>query len=105
MAQLDERNRLAQGELETFASSGIFPARHPIAAQFLADRKTEQALSELKRTDPEAFLRQVANAEQNIRRLRSQLSKHHYSTDEERRRIEHNLSNAERLRERMKAVL
>lgn len=105
MAELDDRNRQAHHELEVYQSAGVFPAVHPIAVQFLADRKTRDRLRSLRKESPERFLRQAANAEQNVRRLRSQLNKHHYKTEEQRRRLEDNLTNAERLQHNLQAVL
>lgn len=105
MAELDDRNRQAHHELEVYEQTGIFPAIHPIAVQFLADKKSRQLLEKLKRENPEAFLKQVANITQNIRRIQSRIKKHHYRDEEELEKWQRNLDNAQRLMQIIKQVV
>jgi len=104
IAELDDRNRMAHHELEVFQDTGIFPCKHPLAVQFMADRKKLSEWRALKAKDPEAFIKQVANIKNNITRYRSQLKKDKLS-EERRAAIERNLANSERLHELMQKVI
>lgn len=104
IADLDDRNRMAHHELEVFQDTGIFPCKHPLAVQFMADRKKLTEWRALKAKDPQAFMKQVANLQHNIQRYRSQLKKDKLS-EERRAAIERNLANSERLHELMQKVI
>jgi len=104
ISELDDRNRMAHHELEVFQDTGIFPCKHPLAVQFMADRKKLSEWRTLKAKDPEAFIKQVANIKNNITRYRSQLKKDKLS-EERRAAIERNLANSERLHELMQKVI
>lgn len=104
IADLDDRNRMAHHELEVFQDTGIFPCKHPLAVQFMADRKKLSEWRALKAKDPQAFMKQVSNIEHNITRYRSQLKKDKLS-EERRAAIGRNLANSERLRELMQKVI
>lgn len=104
IADLDDRNRMAHHELEVFQDTGIFPCKHPLAVQFMADRKKLSEWRALKAKDPQAFMKQVSNLQHNITRYRSQLKKDKLS-EERRAAIERNLANSERLRELMQKVI
>ena len=104
IADLDDRNRMAQHELEVFEKTGIFPCKHPMAVKFMAERKKLSEWRTLKQKDPKGFMKQVANIEHNITRYRSQISKDKL-TDEKRASIARNLANAERMHELMMQVV
>ena len=104
IADLDDRNRMAHHELEVFQDTGIFPCKHPLAVQFMADRKKLSEWRALKAKDPQAFMKQVSNIEHNITRYRSQLKKDKLS-EERRAAIGRNLANSERLHELMQKVI
>ena len=104
IADLDDRNRMAHHELEVFQDTGIFPCKHPLAVQFMAERKKLSEWRALKAKDPQAFMKQVANLQHNITRYRSQLKKDKL-TKEKREAIERNLANSERLHELMQKVI
>ncbi len=104
IAELDDRNRMAQHELEVYQDTHIFPCKHPIAVQFLEERATMNKFRELKRTDPDKFMKQAANIRHNSTRIRASLKKKDLS-DDERRRQEKNLERSERLAELMQRVL
>ena len=104
IADLDDRNRMAHHELEVFQDTGIFPCKHPLAVQFMADRKKLSEWRALKAKDPQAFMKQVSNLQHNITRYRSQLKKDKLS-EERRAAIERNLANSERLHELMQKVI
>lgn len=97
MAELDERNRQAQKELDTWQSTRRFAMVHPIVIQALQE---EQQLAELKRIareDPEEFMRRVTNAKQNLRRIESRLQKQQYKDETQRAQWERNREKAKRL--------
>lgn len=104
IADLDDRNRMAHHELEVFQDTGIFPCKHPLAVQFMAERKKLSEWRALKQKDPKGFMKQVANIEHNITRYRSQISKDKL-TEEKRASIARNLANAERMHELMMQVV
>ena len=104
IADLDDRNRMAQHELEVFEKTGIFPCKHPMAIKFMAERKKLSEWRTLKQKDPKGFMKQVANIEHNITRYRSQISKDKL-TEEKRASIARNLANAERMHELMMQVV
>lgn len=104
IADLDDRNRMAQHELEVFEKTGIFPCKHPMAVKFMAERKKLSEWRTLKQKDPKGFMKQVANIEHNITRYRSQISKDKL-TEEKRASIARNLANAERMHELMMQVV
>lgn len=104
IADLDDRNRMAHHELEVFQDTGIFPCKHPLAVQFMAERKKLTEWRALKAKDPQAFMKQVSNLQHNITRYRSQLKKDKLS-EERRAGIERNLANSERLQELMQKVI
>jgi len=104
IAELDDRNRMAQHELEVYQDTHVFPCKHPIAVQFLEERATMNKFRELKRTDPDKFMKQAANIHHNSTRIRSSLKKKDLSVDE-RARLQKNLERSERLAELMQRVL
>lgn len=105
IAELDDRNRMAQHELEVFQDTGVFPCKHPIAVKFVAERKRLAELRDLKRNKPDEFMAQVTNARHNISRYRSWLKNKKKLTDERRKQIEENLANAIRLDELLQRVV
>jgi hypothetical protein len=92
---LDSRNRLAHKELQLYNDHGAFLYRHPltVARKRYAEHLAE--LSELRRIDPAILLAESANLTQNIRRIRSNLSRQKYKSGDERQAWEQNLSRAE----------
>lgn len=97
LAELDDRNRLAQQELETFAATGQFAMVHPIAKEALADRTTRRELEQLKADDPAAFLKRVANARQNQKRIQSRIDNKKYDSAEQLAAWQQNLKKAKHL--------
>jgi hypothetical protein len=91
---LDERNRQAHKELVSFNDTGKFVYKHPfvIKKKHYSDSYTE--LKELRRTDTAAFLKEITNVTQNIRRIQSNLNKKKYKTEEEKRAWDQNLEKA-----------
>jgi hypothetical protein len=94
MVLQDERNRQAHKELTSFNDTGIFAYKHPFVVKKKHYKDAYSELAELKRTDPEAFLKEITNITQNIRRIQSQLNKKKYKSDDEKRSWEQNLEKA-----------
>jgi hypothetical protein len=92
---LDNRNRLAHKELQVYNDHHIFLYKHPLTVEnkHYADQLAE--LRNLRHTDPAALLTEIANLLQNIRRIRSNLSRQKYKSGEERDSWQENLHHAE----------
>ena len=71
MAELRIRNLLCFSELQSFNDTGRWRNRHP----FIIHQSERAQLEELKRRDPETFLRKYANCSYNIKRYNSFLKK------------------------------
>lgn len=67
MAELRIRNLLCFSELQSFNDTGKWRNKHP----FIVHQSERVQLEELKRRDPEAFLRKYANCSYNIKRYNS----------------------------------
>ena len=64
MAELRIRNFLCFSELQSYNDTGQWRYKHP----FVIHQSERARLEELKRRDPEAFLRKYANCSYNIKR-------------------------------------
>jgi hypothetical protein len=95
MVELDSRNRLAHKELQLYNDHKTFLYRHPVAARRKQYDEQLAELYELKRNDPDAFIREITNTAQNIRRIKSAINKKKYRSDEEKQSWKKNLSQAE----------
>ena len=95
MVELDNRNRQAHRELQLYNDHQTFLFQHPIVARRKQYDDQLAELHELRRSDPEAFIREIANTTQNIRRIKSNLNKKKYKSDEEKQSWENNLLQAE----------
>ena len=91
---LDERNRQAHKELKSFNDKGKFVYKHPFIVKKKLHNDSYTELTELRRTDPTAFLKEITNITQNIRRIQSQLNKKKYKSEDEKRSWEQNLEKA-----------
>ena len=94
MVLLDERNRQAHKELKSFNDTGQFVYKHPFVVKKKHYKDSYTELTELKRADPSAFLKEITNVTQNIRRIQSSLNKKKYKTEDEKRSWEQNLEKA-----------
>lgn len=94
MVLLDHRNRQAHKELKSFNDTGKFVNKHPFVVEKKLYKDTYTELTELKRSDPGAFIKEITNVTQNIRRIQSQLNKEKYKSDEEKHSWEQNLAKA-----------
>lgn len=69
MADLRIRNLQAFGELQSYNDSGKWRYKHPL----IVHMSERFSLLELKRRDPEQFLRESANCSHNVKRYTSYL--------------------------------
>ncbi|RGN43812.1 MULTISPECIES: hypothetical protein [unclassified Bacteroides] len=69
MAELRIRNLLAFSELQSYNDTGKWRYKHPI----IAHQSERSQLEELRRTNPQEFLRQYAACHDNIKRYTSYL--------------------------------
>jgi hypothetical protein len=104
MVEADIRNRLAHDELLFYATHKTFLFKHPILKQDLQESEALRELSELMRGNPEAFLNEVANTTQNIRRYESQLRNGKFKSEAEKKSWENNLARA-KMRQKISAAI
>ena len=90
LAELRIRNLLCFSELQSFNDTGRWRNKHP----FLSHQSERSKLEELKRKNPEAFLRKYANCRDNIKRYTSFLKNESRTT-----RRETDMQNLSRYRE------
>jgi len=95
MVELDNRNRQAHKELQLYNDHKTFHYKHPIVARRKQYDDQLAELYDLKRSNPDALLREITNTTQNIRRIRSNLTRKKYKSEEEKQSWEENLSRAE----------
>lgn len=69
MAELRVRNLLAFSELQSYNDTGKWRYKHPI----IAHQSERSRLEELRRTNPQEFLKQYAACHSNIKRYTSYL--------------------------------
>lgn len=105
MVEADIRNRLAHDELAFYSLHKTFLFKHPILKQDLQEGEALRALSELRQSNPAAFISEVANIAQNIRRYESLLRKEKFKSDEERKSWEGNLSRAKMRRKIAESII
>ena len=94
MVLKDQRNRQAHQELTSYNDTGKFVNKHPFVVKQKRYRESYDELIALKNTNPSAFLTEITNVMQNIRRIQSQLNTKKYKSDEERLSWEQNLEKA-----------
>jgi len=75
MVEMDNRNRMAQKELSLYNDHKTFLYKHPIVEQRKQYDDQLAELYEMKRTNPDAFLKEITNVTQNIRRIKSNINK------------------------------
>mgnify|MGYP001105366304 CR=1 FL=1 len=79
MVAMDERNRLAFLELESYQSSKKFLYKHPILRSY----KIKNKLDALRKSDPERFMKDLINASKAIARYESKINNKKYKSEEE----------------------
>lgn len=94
LVTLDIRAQQAHRELQSYNHTGKFQYVHRLTVQnkYKSDQLAE--LRKLKSENPSAFMNEITNVTQNIRRIESQLHKKKYKDEEERLSWENNLEKA-----------
>lgn len=92
--QLDIRNQQAHKELRSFNDTGKFLYIHPLTANSRYKQTQRDELIRLKKENPDAFLNEVTNLNQNIRRIESNIRKKKYKDQAEHQAWEDNLAKA-----------
>ena len=95
MVELDNRNRQAHKELQLYNDHKTFLFKHPIVSNRKLYDDQISELYELKRNNPDAFMKEITNTTQNIRRIKSNINKEKYKSEDEKQSWEENLSRAE----------
>ncbi len=91
---LDIRNQQAHRELQSFNDTGKFLFIHSIAIsrQFAYSQLND--LTKLKKENPDAFINEITNITQNIRRIQSNIRNKKYKSKAEKESWEDNLKKA-----------
>lgn len=92
--ELDIRNQQAHSDLQSYNDNKVFLNKHDITKSRTFKRTQKEELLRLKRKDPSAFVKEVANLVQNIRRIESNIRGQKYKTEEELESWKDNLSRA-----------
>lgn len=103
--KLDIRNQQAHTELQSFNNTHRFANVHPLVVDKTFRQTQTDELRELKRTQPEKFINELANITQNIRRINSNIKNKKYKTDEELQGWNENLARAKIRLEIVKKIL
>lgn len=99
------RNQQAHSELQLYNESKQFEYIHPIAIQVNYSQSQNNNLKELLASNPETFLNEVTNTIQNIRRIKSDLSKKKYKDEDQHLSWKENLTRAEMKLQIMKKLI
>ena len=91
---LDERNRKAHKELSVYNDTGKFVNKHPFVVKKKLHEDYYTELVKLRQTDISAFMKEITNVTQNIRRIQSRLKTKKYKSIEEKIAWEQNLEKA-----------
>ncbi|MDU1892825.1 MAG: hypothetical protein E6767_19265 [Dysgonomonas sp.] len=94
LVQLDIRNQQAHKELQSFNNIGDFKYTHPLTVNARYKRTQREELIKLKKENPDAFMNEIANITQNIRRISSQINTKKYKDEAEHQSWIQNLEKA-----------
>lgn len=94
MVNLKIRNQQAHQELEAYNNTGTFVYKHSLTVHAKYKRTQRDELIRLKKEDPAAFINEVTNTKQNIRRIESNIEKKKYKSEEEHQSWLENLERA-----------
>lgn len=94
LVHLAIRNRHAHEELQSFNDSGEFKYVHKLTLTSRYQRTQRDNLRKMKEENPEAFLTEITNLNQNIRRIESDIRKKKYKDEEELKSWKKNLERA-----------
>jgi hypothetical protein len=81
MVTCDILNKQAHTELSSYNATGKFARMHPLVITHTRTTDLLSTLQNLRDTDPEAFLQEVTNTTQNIRRVESAIRQKKYKNE------------------------
>ncbi len=99
------RNQQAHSELQSYNDKKQFEYIHPIAIQINYSQSQNNNLKELLASNPDAFLNEITNTIQNIRRIKSDLNKKKYKDRDQHLSWQDNLMRAELKLQVMKKLI
>lgn len=94
MVECDIRNKQAHDELSHYNQHKAFNYVHPFTKKNRLYNEQLNELTQLKKVDPEAFIKESSNTLQNIRRIESNIRSKKYKTEDELQSWQQNLARA-----------
>lgn len=94
LVHLAIRNRQAHNELESYNNTKQFKFAHRLTITVNYKKQQREELIKLKTENPKAFLNEITNLQQNIRRIESQIRTKKYKNEEELQAWQENLERA-----------
>lgn len=94
LVHLAIRNRQAHNELESYNNTKQFKFAHRLTITANYKKQQREELIKLKTENPKAFLNEITNLQQNIRRIESQIRTKKYKNEEELQAWQENLERA-----------
>lgn len=94
MVECDILQSQAHRELSSYNDQHIFLNEHPLIQERNQILQLENSLNLLKRENPVAFLNEISNITQNIRRIESNIRTKKYKDDTTLESWKNNLTNA-----------
>lgn len=89
------RNQNAHKELQTYNDTQKFAYVHELTQKATIKSSLLQELKELQQNNPDQFLTEITNTQQNIRRISSNLNNKKYKSEKEKQGWQENLKQAE----------
>lgn len=94
MVECDILQRKAHLELNSYNDCHIFLNEHPLIQERNQILQLENSLKQLKKENPAAFINEISNITQNIRRIESNIRTKKYKNDITLESWKNNLNNA-----------
>lgn len=101
----DIRNKQAHKELINYSQNKEFLYIHPFTEEEKFYREQRSELYEMKYKEPDKFMNEIANTQQNIRRIESNIRTGKYKNEKERASWQKNLSKAKAKLRALKEIL
>lgn len=89
------RNQNAHKELQTYNDTQKFAYVHELTQKATIKSSLLQELKELQQNNPDQFLTEITNTQQNIRRISSNINNKKYKSEKEKQGWQENLKQAE----------
>ena len=102
--ELHIRNQNAHKELKSYNDTHSFLNIHDLTIKSTITRTLKEEMRLLQLNNPDAFLNEITNTEQNIRRINSQIQNKKYKSNKELESWNENLKNALNKREILKEL-